>query len=202
MNAPIIPTLALALAAAAKARLRLSQRVEALAQAFVEAVGVTDAADRRYRESIERVLSPLQAQRVLWPMADFRREVALARERARGKLQELYAANGATYGAFDPLDTFVPAPVGLSHVDATRAAGIADQARAQVDGLRTAVNTSVLGALDGPQVTALLEAKRERVREFGAAIESVLRFALTEPLTEIEVQRAVAHLRHLADGWY
>ncbi len=162
-----------------------------------------DAADLRYRVAIESALPRPAARALLEAMAGFRAEVALVRNRARVALAGIYAGSGRAYGPFDPLDTFVPPPAGLSHVDGTRSATIADAARSQVDDLRARVNERVVRELNDGQIAPLLAAKRQRLGAFEDAVRSSLHAGLPAGAAEEpEFGRLAVQLAQLADGWY
>ncbi|HYZ15053.1 MAG TPA: hypothetical protein VE591_01580 [Candidatus Acidoferrum sp.] len=199
-----LPLLALALAAATSAWLGLDDDEVRLAAAFVPAVAAMDDADREYRRAIEATLPRERAHAVLSPMASFRDRVHVARERARREIGELYRRYNRAYGGFDPLDPFVPPTTGLSHADATRVATIADNARAEVDALRAAVNDEVAKRLDAAQIEALVAAKRRRGDAFRAAIAAALENAVAaHPDVRVaQREKALHQLVRLADGWY
>ncbi len=198
-----MPVLALALASAAQARFRLRDDGLALARSFVSAVSAMDAADRTYRTAIERELPRKVAHALLEAMAGFRAEVVVVRNRARAELSQMYAGSGRTYGPFDPLDTFVPPPIGLSHVDGTRSATIADAARSRVDDMRASVNERIVRELDDAQIALLIAAKRRRLRAFEDAVSSSLLAGLPAgTIGEPEFDRLAVQLAQLADGWY
>ncbi len=162
-----------------------------------------DAADRAYRAVIERELPRKSAHGLLEAMAGFRAEVVLVRNRARAELAQMYAGSGRTYGPFDPLDTFVPPPTGLSHVDGSRSATIADAARSRVDDMRARVNERIVRELNDVQIALLIGAKRQRLLAFEDAVRSSLRAGL--PVGTVggpEFDRLAAQLAQLADGWY
>jgi len=162
-----------------------------------------DDADRAYRTAIERELPRRAAHALLEAMAGFRAEVALERSRARAELARIYAGSDRTYGPFDPLDTFMPSPIGLSHVDGTRSATIADAARSRVDDMRARVNERIARELDDVQIALLIAAKRQRLRAFEEAVSSSLRAGLpVGTIGEPEFDRLAAQLAQLADGWY
>ncbi len=161
-----------------------------------------DAADRTYRTAIERELPRKAARALLEAMAGFRAEVALVRNRARAELLRMYAGSGRTYGPFDPLDTFVPSPAGLSHVDGTRAATIADAARSRVNDMRARVNERIVRELEDSRIALLIAAKRQRLEAFEDAVRSSLRAGLPAGIEEPEFDRLAVQLAQLADGWY
>lgn len=199
-----LPPLALALAAAARAWLGLEEHEERLGGAFVPAVAALDEADRAYRRAVETTLPRASAGATLAAMAAFRERVHAVRERARREIDELYRRFGGSYGGFDPLDPYLPSTAGLSHADGTRAASLADAARAEVGALRARANETVVQGLAPAQIEALIAAKRRRRDAFASALEGALATALGPhaALAAAETEKTVAQLTRLADGWY
>jgi hypothetical protein len=199
-----LPQLALALAAAASSRLRLEEHEQELRDVFVPAVAAMDDADRAYRRAIEETLPRESAGEVLSAMAAFRDRVHEVRDRTRREIAELYRRYNRTYGWFDPLDSFMPPPTGLSHADGTRVATIGDGARSEVDGLRAQVNEAVVKRLAPAQINGLIAAKRHRREAFEAALKPAVAaaVALDPTITPAETDKTLYHLTQLADGWY
>lgn len=198
-----IPLLALALAAAACWRLRLSQEDEArLRVCFTEAVLATDSADSAYRGAIEQTLPPDKARTMLRAMASFREMAQQTREAAVRELEQIWKRYQLSYGWFDPLDAYAPPASGLNHADATRAATIADRARAQVDALRNQANQSVLGELSAEQIEALRAAKLRRRDRFRTALALAFRNAVDTPIDQTRFDALLDQLTSLTEGWY
>ncbi|HTJ27678.1 MAG TPA: hypothetical protein VMA36_16095 [Candidatus Limnocylindria bacterium] len=195
------PTLALALAITASSRLRLEEREPAFRAAFVAAVAALDDADVMYRRAIETAV-PSEAAAIVAAMRSFREQVAGVRERAREAIGEAYRRHGRVYGAFDPLDAYLPPTDGLSHADATRVATMADTARGQVDTLRAQVNQGVVARLAPPQIEMLIAAKRRRREAFEAALRGAVESVVGGDVTRDEREKTVYGLVALADGWY
>ncbi|GAC1541293.1 MAG: hypothetical protein NVS2B17_18510 [Candidatus Velthaea sp.] len=169
-------------------------------EAMLPAVAALDAADREYRAAIEKILPPEGARTVLDTMAAYRSAAMSVRDKVRGELEALYAGGGRTYGDFDPLDTFVPSPAGLSHLDGVRAADLADRGKAQISALRAEANRRIAGVA-GPSASAtvaIIEAKRKRNTSFAGAIHAaVVPLAGGGPVGQL-----VEGITTLADGWY
>jgi hypothetical protein len=199
-----IPSLALALAAAASAWLRLDEHEAEFAGRFVPAVAALDEADREYRRAVETALPPHEARATLSAMAAFRDRVHAVRERARREIGDLYQRFNRAYGAFDPLDPYLPATTGLSHADGTRAATLADGARSEVAVLRARANQDVVAGLQAAQVDALVAAKRRRREAFDTALGRALETAVAPVATlgAAELEKTRSELVRLADGWY
>jgi hypothetical protein len=197
------PPLALALAATASAQLRLDD-ADRFGASFVSAVAAMDAADRAYRGAVEESLPPEPGREILAAMAAFRERVRLLREEARRAIDAYYRRAQRSYGAFDPLDPYQSSPSGLSHVDGMRIATVADDARAQVDALRSRVNAEVARQLDAAQIEVLIAAKRRRREVFAAALRESLEAALAPhpAVSASEIGKTVDQLTSLADGWY
>lgn len=199
-----LPQLALALAATASSRLRLEEHEPELRDHFVPAVAAMDDADRAYRRTIEETLPRESAGEVLSAMAAFRQRVHDVRDHTRREIAELYRRYDRSYGWFDPLDSFMPPPTGLSHADGTRVAAIGDGARSQVEGLRAQVNEAVTKRLAPSQINGLIAAKRQRREAFEAALKPALAsiVALDPTITAAEIDKTLHHLVQVADGWY
>lgn len=199
-----MPALASTLAAVASSRLRLEEQEDAFAQAFVPAVAAMDEADRAYRRAIETTLPRDVAAAMLSAMASFRERVHAIREQTRREIGELYRRFNRTYGAFDPLDAYLPPTNGLSHADATRVATFSDAARAHVDALRAQVNETVAQRLAPAQIDALVAAKRRRGEAFETALKRALERAVEShpAITAGEIDKTRYGLVQLADGWY
>jgi hypothetical protein len=196
------PALAVSLAAAASSRLRLEEREAEFGAAFVPAVAAMDDADGLYRHAVEAA-APVQADAILAAMRGFRERVAGVRAQTRETIAELYRRSGRVYGAFDPLDSYVPPTDGLSHADATRVAAMGDAARGQVNALRAQVNEDVLQRLAPGQIDELIAAKRRRRDAFEAALRRALEAVVVDPtVTREEIDKALYQLVQLADGWY
>jgi hypothetical protein len=193
--------LALTLGAAASSRLRLEEREPAFRTAFAPSVAAMDDADAAYRQAIE-MAAPAHAGAVLGAMRTFRQRVASIRAQAREAIGEMYHRSGRSYGAFDPLDAYVPPTDGLSHADATRVATMGDAARGQVDALRKQVNDEVLTRLTPAQIEALIAAKRQRRDAFEVALRAAVESVVDSAVTREEVEKTVFALVQLADGWY
>jgi hypothetical protein len=196
-----VPPLARALGAKLRARrgLVITRDPDAVDTAFIPAVVAMDAADRAYRAAIERILERDRAQAVLGAMAAFRAAVARVRAQAREEIAGLYAAASLSYGAYDPLDDYVPPAGGLAHVDGVRAADVADRAKANVIALRRDANARIAGEL-GPHAPALIAAKQTRNAAFAGALHAVvvpLAGARSGPVSD-----AIEALAALADAWY
>ena len=198
-----VPLLALALAAAASSRLGLNDDAEArLRVAFTEAVAQTDSADRAYRSAIEETLPRDVAHTMLSTIAAFRETAQRTRESAVRELEEIWQRCRRSYGWFDPLDTYAAPAHGLNHADATRAATIADRARAHVDALRAQANEAVLKQLKEDQIETLRAARTQRRERFRAALETAVRDTLGSALEPARLDALVDQLTTLADGWY
>jgi hypothetical protein len=198
-----VPLLALALAAAAASQLQLDDDAEArLRVSFTQAVSATDAADRVYRAAIEAALPRESAHRMLSTMAAFREMVQQIREAAMRELDEIWRRYNRSYGWFDPLDTYAAPPHGLNHVDATRAATIADRARGQVEALRGQANETVAEALTARQVETLRDDKLRRRQRFRTALQDALREALGAPVEQAQIDALLDRLTLLTEGWY
>lgn len=182
-----LPPLALALASAASAD----------PKCFRDAVSEMERADRDYRRAIEKTLPRESAQRMLSAMESFRERVRAVRENARTQIAEIYRRYDRAYGALDPLDPSTPFAAGLSHVDGTRVAGIADNARSQVDALRAQINEALMQHLQAQHVETLIAAKRARQ----SAFEKTIKRALERTGMPAE-PKTVYRLAELAEGWY
>lgn len=194
MSAPTQP-LARALDARLREWIRSSDPAPLLA--WTPTLIALDAADRAYRTAIEKTLGPTDAARVFEAMSTFRAEVAALRERTRTELEEMYARASRSYGDFDPLDSFVPSPAGLAHVDGVRAADLADRAKADVETLRARANERIAPAI-GSNAAPIVAAKRTRNATFAGAIHAVV-----VPLLETgPIGKAVESLSQLAASWY
>jgi hypothetical protein len=196
-----VPPLALALAASAASRLRWEEREAALRVAFVPVIAEFDEADEAYRRAIEAAV-PAQAGAIIAAMRGFRERVAAVRAQARAAIGEAYRRNGGEYGAFDPLDAYVPPTTGLSHADGTRVATMSDDARMHVAKLRAQVNEEVLARLAPAELETLTAAKVRRRDAFEAALRSAVQRALGDVVAPAEVEKTVYALVPLADGWY
>lgn len=192
-----LPPLAQALASAASAQLDRDEPVEGLAERFRHAVAEMERADRTYRRAVERTLPRESAQSMLAAMDVFRERVRSVRESARSQISEIYRRYNRSYGPLDPLDPSTPFASGLSHVDGTRVAGIADTARSEVESLRSQVNGAVTRQLSAEHVERLIAAKRERRSAFESALKHALERAGIPP-----APKTVYQLCELADGWY
>jgi hypothetical protein len=199
-----VPPLALALGAATASRLRLEDREIELRAAFLPAIAAMDEADKEYRSTIGDTLPAESAGVILGTMAEFRRQVRAIREQARGEINELYRRYGRTYDTFDPLDPYSEPPRGFSHADGTRAATIADAARARVNAFRGQVNDAVLKQLQPAQIDTLIVAKRRRHEAFETALKGALEghVIASASLSSAELEKALYQLTQLADGWY
>jgi hypothetical protein len=199
-----VPSLAVALAAGASAGLGLEEHEGRLRDAFVPAVAALDEADRADRGAIERTLPADSAGAMLSAMAGFREQVHAVRERARREIGEIYRRFNRSYGAFDPLDPYLPSTGGLSHADATRVATIADAARTQVGTLRARVNETVVKRLAPAEIAALTAAKRARLDAFEAVLKAALEAAVapSPAVTPQEIDKTLRGLTRLAEGWY
>jgi DNA anti-recombination protein RmuC len=204
MTENAVPPLALTLAAAASSRLHLEEREAELRQAFTESVARMDEADDRYRRAIERSLTKDAASVLFTSMTSFRDQVRDIRERARREIGDIYRRYGMTYGAFDPLDPYVPPTSGFSHADSTRVATIADRARGTVEEYRAQINDAALRQLSQNQIEQLISAKRARIASFEAAVQPVLQKIADDRsgVTTLERDKALYALAQLADGWY
>lgn len=190
--------LALALAATACAELGGADDA-ALRPAFGAALVALDDADAAYNRAIDEILPPPDAAAMRAAIARFRDQSAAIRERVRVEIGELYRRSGRAYGAFDPLDSYLPPTMGLSHADATRVATRSDAARSEVDALRARANAELMQRTDAAALEALIAAKRERRTRFGAALATAL--APHAPDAR-ERTKVVEHLTLLAEGWY
>ena len=192
-----LPPLAFALASAAAAHLERDEPAERLAERFRHAVAEMDRADRDYRRAVEKTLPRESAQTMLAAMDAFRERVRSVREHARSQISEIYRRYNRSYGMLDPLDPSTPFASGLSHVDGTRVAGIADAARSEVESLRSQVNGAVTRQLRADHVETLIAAKRQRRSAFETALKHALERAGTAP-----APKTVYQLCELAEGWY
>lgn len=191
MNAGI-PPLARALGARLRSLIQVSGLPDDIDRALIPVVSTLDAADRRYRAAIEAALPPANAREVLGTMSAFRHAVLGIRERAATEAK-------AAFGAFDPLDTYVPPPHGLSHADGVRAAGVADRARAEVTALRVQANERIRDHI-GANPEALLAARRERNRLFNGAIHAAILAVADTSVSTLDP--IVEPLATLAEAWY
>jgi hypothetical protein len=203
MNNALSP-LALALSAAASSRFHLEDREPELRSAFIPAIAEMDTADAAYRRAIEETLSKEAATHLLSAMASFRDRVRDLREGTRREIGEIYRRYGMSYGAFDPLDPYVPPTNGFTHADSTRVATIADRARSMVDELRAQGNAAALQRLSQEQIEQLIAAKRARREAFEASLRCVLENVAGEHsgVTALQRDKALYELTQLADGWY
>jgi hypothetical protein len=199
-----VPPLAAALAAAASSRLHLEERESNAREAFLPSVSQMDEADRRYRQGIEESLPHEAAATLLSSMLSFREQVREIRERTRREIGELFRRYGMNYGAFDPLDPYVPPTSGFSHMDSTRVATISDRARAAVDDLRARVNENAARHLSQDQMRQLKDAKLARRNAFEVSIEAVLEKIAGDGtrVSKLERDKVLYALTQLADGWY
>lgn len=176
--------LARALVALLFARTEVDEEPRKVLARTDRAVRDLEKADRTYRKTIERTLPRQRALEMLAAIESFRRDVVAIRNQAR---------NSASYGDFDPLDTFIP-PFGGTHADAVRAANIGDQARQTVEDARAHVNSHILPTLGPSELERLREAKRKRIAEFERILKNALPRAVSPPV--------IAQLAQLADGWF
>lgn len=192
-----LPPLVFALACAPAVHQEQSESSDRLAERFRHAVVQMDRADRNYRRAIEKTLPRESAQTMLAAMDAFRDRVRFLRENARSQISEIYRRYNRVYGSLDPLDPSAPFASGLSHVDATRVAGIADNARSEVEALRSQVNGAVTRQLRPEHVDTLVAAKRERRSAFETALKDALERAGIPA-----APKTVYQLAELAEGWY
>jgi hypothetical protein len=192
-----LPPLTLALASAASVHLERDEPADRFAERFRHAVAEMDRADRNYRRAIEKTLPRESAQVLLAAMDAFRKRVGFVRENARSQISDIYRRYDRVYGSLDPLDPSAPFASGLSHVDGTRVAGIADSARSEVESLRSQVNGAVMRQLRAEHVETLMAAKRERRSAFESALKHVLERSGIPP-----APKTVYQLAELAEGWY
>lgn len=200
-----VPLLALSLASAASARLALAGDAPArLRTAFTEAVAEMDAADREYRNAVERTLPRGPAHTLLSAMASFRETAHQVREAAIREMREIYRRYDRPWDWLDPLDPSMTLPHGLSHADATRLAAIGDRARSQADASRSQANASIADALTGEQTAVLREARVRRRDAFERILSAALERALPPELSASapEMSKTAERLAQLADGWY
>jgi hypothetical protein len=176
--------LARALVALLYARLPITEDPAKVLSRIDRAVRDLEKADRAYQKAIERTLPRTQAREMLAAMESFRRDVVAIRNEAR---------NSAPYGAFDPLDTYVPS-FGGSHAEATRAANVGDRARQMVDDARAHVNSHIVPQLGPTELERLLDAKRKRGAEFERIIAKAMPRDVGAPM--------IAQLAQVADGWF
>ncbi|GAC1304568.1 MAG: hypothetical protein NVSMB19_15490 [Vulcanimicrobiaceae bacterium] len=166
---------------------------------FVETVAACDAADRRYRDAIERALAPRDARELLATASAFRGRVRELRATTGAEIDALFARAGRSPVAIDPLDLTTPRVSGLSHVDLVRLADLADRARANVARLRAQANDRIAPLLDAAARDALVAAKQARGVAFAGAVHA----ELTPFGATIErFSGTVEALATLADGWY
>lgn len=188
-----VPPLARALGARLRSLIATVGDAEAVDRAMIAAVVALDAADRSYRNAIESALPAPGSREVLGTMSAYRRAVVQLRERAVIEI-------GTAFGAFDPLDTFVPpSQHGLSHAEGMRAANQADRARAELSALRTHANARIVDHL-GTHAPDLVAARRERNRAFRGAIHAAIVPVLGASVPTLEA--IVEPLATLAEGWY
>lgn len=167
--------------------------------AFVPAVAQMDGFDRGYRSAIAAVLPAADAERVLGEMATFRAGVMTVRERTHAAVDAIYARGNASLGGFDPLDTFVPPPPRISHLDIVNAADLGDRGRAEVVALRDRANATIAPFV-APYAARIIDEKRRRNTGFAGAIHAVLTPLCAQ--AGMKPSEAIEILAALADGWY